>query len=115
MIHDQHKSLWIIVFIFAVLFAGCLGFASYKPGIYEGEGRGFYGTISLRVFVSRAGIEDIEILEHNESPFSVSVMEELIELALEYNTSNLDAISGATVSSEGFLSALDAALRLGTR
>ena len=94
------------------IFMSCLSTASeyYKPGIYEAAGQGFRGTIRVRVHISEGGIENIEILENNENNHALEAIEELRDLALEYNSADLDAISGATVSSRGFLSALEAAL-----
>ena len=98
--------------LICIIFTGCLTTASeyYKPGIYEATGRGFRGTIRVRVYISEGGIENIEILENNEDSHALDAMEELLELALELNSADLDAISGATISSRGFLSALEMAL-----
>ena len=103
------------LFFIGIIFAGCMSSTGvyYQPGIYEGTGRGYRGAIKVQVHLSEGGIEDIEILEHQEDIFAAAAMEELLELALEMNSPDLDAISGATVSSTGFLSALEAALTLG--
>ena len=100
----------------AALSAGCRGSgfireAAYTPGIYEGTGRGFRGPIYVRVQVSAAGIEDITITGHEEGIFpGVSAMEELLESVLESGSTDLDAVSGATFSSRGFLDAIEEAL-----
>ena len=105
------KILGLIVsgILASIFFIGCLSTASeyFKPGIYEATGPGFRGPIRVRVHISEGGIE---ILENNEDSHALEAMEELREFALEYNSADLDAISGATVSSRGFLSALEAAL-----
>ena len=92
---------------------GCLSYAGeyYENGIFEGSGPGYRGIISVRVSVYDGWIDDIEILEHNEDGFAVSAMEELLELILETGSIELDAVSGATVTSEGFLAAVEAALK----
>ena len=97
--------------------SACLSSASeyYEPGIYVGTGRGYRGPIRVRVYLSEGGIEDIEILESYEDSYAMEAIEELRELVLEMNSTDLDAISGATVSSMGFLSALEAALERDTR
>jgi len=93
------------------MLTGCLTADFYEPGVYEGMARGYRGNIVVRVFVSDIGIiNNIEILEHGEDDFSVSVLEELIELALEMNSYDLDAVSGATVTNKGFISAMETAL-----
>jgi len=110
------KLLLCGVLFALILFPGCnsRGFIQkmeYKPGIYEGSGKGLRGTIYVKVQVSEAGIEDIEILSHNESANpGAAAMEELMELVLEYGSTDLDAVSGASFSSRGFLEAVEDAL-----
>ena len=107
--------IWAILIGF--ILAGCLSSAQeyYEPGVYEGTGQGYRGRIHVRVYLSESGIEDIEILELEEDSFAIDALEELRELAMEMGFSpDLDAISGATVSSMGFLSALEAALNKGS-
>ena len=96
---------------------GCLSIANvqYEPGIYEGTGHGYRGIIRVLVNLSEGGIEDIEILESYENSFAMEAIEELRELALEMNSADLDVITGATVSSMGFLSALEEAMAKGIR
>ena len=101
---------------FCLMIAGCLSTGigleiAYKPGIYEGTGQGYRGPINVRVQVSPAGIEDIVISSHRESAFpGTAAMEELLDTILIEGTTDLDAISGASVSSRGFLDAVDDAL-----
>ena len=112
--------IWIPVLISCLLLcliiAGCMskGLAmeiAYIPGIYEGTGQGYRGPIHVRVQVSPAGIEDIVISSHRESSIPGTVaMEELLDTILIEGTTDLDAISGATVSSRGFLDAVEEAL-----
>lgn len=100
----------------AVLFPGCHGLryireAEYTPGIYEGSGRGYRGPIHVQVQVSPAGIEDIVITGHEESVYpGAAAMEELLDLVLETGSTDLDAVSGATFSSRGFLDAVEDAI-----
>ena len=99
-----------------ILFSGCLGSgpiqeAGFEPGIYEGSGRGYRGPIHVRLQVSPAGIEDIVITDHRETIYpGAAAMEELLDMVLEYGSTDLDAVSGATFSSKGFLEAVDEAL-----
>ena len=99
-----------------ILFPGCLGGGivretGYIPGIYEGSGRGYRGPINVRLQISPAGIEDIIITSHSESAYpGAAAMEELLEMVLETGSADLDAISGATLSSRGFLDAVEEAL-----
>jgi fumarate reductase flavoprotein subunit len=101
----------------AVLFSSCLGQnfildTGYTPGIYEGTGSGYRGQIRVSLQISQAGIEDITILEHEESAFpGLAAMEELLDLVLEIESTDLDVISWATFSSRGFLEAVVDALK----
>ena len=102
--------------ILSIILAGCLSTATavhYRPGIYDGIGQGFRGNIRIRISLSESGLEDIQIIEHSEDSFAAFALEELLELALEMNSADIDAISGATISSRGFLTALEEALNKG--
>jgi len=111
------KTKTICFLAAAILLAGCLGAGSlrepgYTPGTYEGSGRGYRGPIQVRVQVGPAGIEDIVITGHRESVFpGLAAMEELLEAVLEYESTDLDTVSGATFSSRGFLEAVENALK----
>ncbi|MDR2110599.1 MAG: FMN-binding protein [Spirochaetaceae bacterium] len=99
--------------------SGCAGgpsqtagrFARHTPGIYEGFGQGYRGPVHVLVRTSPGGILGIEILEHgDDAAVGGAAMEELLELVLEANSTELDAVSGATESSAGFLAAVEDAL-----
>ena len=105
-----------ILLTILLIITSCLGSAparetTYTTGIYEGIGQGLRGNIHLRLQMSSAGIVDIEITEHREAAYpGLAAMEELLEMVLETGSTDLDAISGATFSSRGFLEAVEDAL-----
>ena len=109
----------VFSFIACLLAAGCLGSGSirtagYAPGVYEGTSEGYRGPIQVQVLLSPAGIEDIVIISHEEGPYTGALaMEELLDLVLLEGTTDLDAISGASYSSRGFLEAVEDALERG--
>jgi len=113
----KNLLLFAIPGITALLIAaGCLNSGSifdagFKAGIYEGTGQGFRGAIVVQVQTSPAGIEDIIIISHREAlnP-GVTAMGELLDLILETGSTDLDVISGASLSSRGFLEAVEDAL-----
>jgi uncharacterized protein with FMN-binding domain len=105
----------------AVLLAvlcGCTGMPTGEytagaavSGVYEGEGTGFRGKVRVSVHIENGGIAEIIILDHgDDEETGAAAMEELLDLALLYNTADLDAVSGATESSRGFLAAVEDAL-----
>ena len=82
----------------------------FTPGTYEGTAKGFHGDIVLTVTVDEDSITDIKA-DHTETEgLGDKAVESLIAQAMEKNSLALDAMSGATYSSEGFLAALEAAL-----
>ena len=124
------QSLTLLFFAIAgftvasMLFPGCAGFsrsgrAEAEPAKTEtveereGTGQGYRGTIRIRLRLEAGVIAEIKIVDSAEDrAVGGAAIEELIELVLTYNSTDIDAISGATESSEGFLEAVENA-RLG--
>jgi fumarate reductase flavoprotein subunit len=83
-----------------------------RNGVWEGVGQGRGGNIRLRLHINSTLIQGIEFVSHSEDPFiGGEAMGELLELVLDYQSADLDAVSGATESSAGFLAAVEDALR----
>ena len=102
-------SLIIVVSGCAVL-GGGRGI-SVPDGVYEGAGQGLRGPIHVQVHMSGGNITEIDIVESGEDRFvGGEAIEELLELVIEYNTTDIDVISGATESSRGFLEAVENAI-----
>ena len=111
-----HAGFLVFFAVMAALIVGCMGLSfvreiSYAPGLYEGSGRGYRGLIQVSIQVSPAGIDDIAITSHSESAYpGAAALEELLEAVLETGSTDVDAVSGATYSSRGFLEAVENAL-----
>jgi len=105
---------YFVVFFLVVAVCGCVAFTARRGldngengEIFEGVGQGFRGPISVLVRMSDGSITEIEIVDSEEDRFVGGVaMEELIDLVIMYNSTDVDAISGATETSEGFLKAV---------
>jgi uncharacterized protein with FMN-binding domain len=84
----------------------------YRDGEYEGSGQGLRGPVLIRLRIESGLITELEIVRHGDDEFTGGpVMENLAELVLEYNgPGGIDAVSGATESSAGFLAAVEDAL-----
>ncbi|MBQ8080341.1 MAG: flavocytochrome c [Clostridia bacterium] len=96
-------SVWMIVSCMAVGFADE---PAYTPGTYTAIGMGRNANLSLDVTFNEHAITDIQV-SHVETPtIGGLALEILTEEALVHQTSNLDVISGATISSAGFKMAL---------
>lgn len=102
------KGAAAVLLVLAV--AACSGGALYNPGTYTGVGQGHGGTIKVAVTVNEKEIEKIEVIENGESDFSKPVFEEILNAAIENNTADVDAVSGASETSKGLLDALNDAV-----
>ena len=116
---SQIFKMLITMFFFCLLpvILGCTGSGSirnagFTPGTYEGTGNGRRGPVRILIQLSQAGIDDIVIVSHREDVYpGAAAMEELLEGIIETGSTDMDAISGATFSSRGFLEAVEDALR----
>lgn len=85
--------------------------ALYAAGSYEGFGEGHGGEIRVSVTVAGNRIERIRVLSQNETPMiGDAAIEALTEAVVDANSTNVDAVSGASETSAGFLYAVDDAL-----
>ncbi len=83
----------------------------FIPGTYEGEAQGFGGVIRVSVTVNENEITEIKVLSSpGEDAAYFSQAETLNAKILQRQSTDLDAVTGATLSSIGLLDAVDAAL-----
>lgn len=89
---------------------------SYKDGTYKGpEIDAFYGLVQVQATVQNGKIADVRFLEYpNDRRTSVQInsiaMPYLQQEAVQAQSANVDIISGATLTSEGFIMSLQSAL-----
>lgn len=84
---------------------------AYTPGTYTGTGTGHGGPVTVEVTVSEETIDDITCVESAESVYMGEVAFERVKAeVLEYQSLNVDAVSGCTLSRAGFLTAITDAL-----
>ena len=85
--------------------------ATYKDGVYTGTGAGYGGTMKIQVTISGGKMTSIEILSNSETSSYLTRAKKLIDTLLEKQTTdNINAISGATKSSNAILTAVGACL-----
>lgn len=89
---------------------------TYKDGVYEGTGKGFRGNITVSVRIKQSKIVEIKLVKNEkddaayfnrawaEVPYSIIAMQTA-------NTDQVDAVSGATYSSNGIMEAVRNALK----
>lgn len=83
----------------------------YKDGKYTGKARGFMSDINVEVTVSDGKISAIDVTDQNDTPAYWDMAKDIIPDIISANgTEGVDAVSGATYSSEGIKNAVDNAL-----
>lgn len=106
----KHISMVLVLVLLATTLVGCGGGAKYEDGTYEGEATGME-TIKVSVEVKDGEIASVEVTEQNESPgYSEPALEKIPGAIVEKNSTDVDAVSGATVTSEGIKDAVNNAL-----
>ena len=84
---------------------------AYTPGTYTGTGTGHGGPVTVEVTVSEETIDDITCVESAESVYMGEVAFERIKAdVLEFQSLDVDTVSGCTLSRAGFLTAITDAL-----
>ncbi|MCF0131862.1 MAG: flavocytochrome c [Pseudobutyrivibrio sp.] len=82
-----------------------------KDGVYTGEAQGFGGSVVATVTISGGKITDIQVTGDSETEGLGSVaVEKIPAKVLASNSLQVDAVSGATISSNAVLDAITAAL-----
>ena len=80
-------------------------------GTYQGTGKGGYGEISVEVVVENSKIQTITVTEHEDTErIAEPAFKQLGELIVSSQNREVDTVSGATLSSRGYLEAVENAL-----
>lgn len=85
-------------------------FSPYKDGVYTGSSMGRNDIITLAITIQNAELINIEILENDETPKRLSIAIEILDDIIEKQEVYVDAITNATLSSEGIMNAISDAL-----
>ena len=83
----------------------------FIPGTYTGSSTGFGGEVDVTVTVSEKSIDDVQIEgSHETENIGTFAVEMLDDRILEAQSPNVDALTGATVTSNAIFRALNDAL-----
>ena len=83
-------------------------------GLYEGSGDGFGGEIKVRLTVKDKKLQSAEILSaENETKDYLESAKKILDDAVKQQSTDVDTVSGATLSSNGIISAMKDALANG--
>ena len=99
----------------AMLLAGCTSEDGiYQPGNYTATAAGYAGDVTVEVEFDSEKILSVTILEHNETPtVADKALEEIPGQIVEQQTSEVDAVTSATLTSEAIKTAVADCIRQG--
>jgi uncharacterized protein with FMN-binding domain len=81
----------------------------YKDGVYKGSAKGYGGAIKVAVKVKGGKISKIKVLKHKESDPDTS-LKKIPERIIKEQKTQVDAVTGATITSKAIMKAVDNAL-----
>ena len=77
---------------------------SFRPGEYEGEGRGNGGMIRVKIEVDEKSILSVVVTENEETPkVGGSALIQIPQKIVSRQSVDVDAVAGATKTSEGII------------
>jgi fumarate reductase flavoprotein subunit len=102
-----------LALVMVLLMAACQAkpVSSNNSGVFTGESKGKNGAIKVEVTIENAEIKDIKVVENHESDFTKNVFEELPKAMIAANTADVDAITGATLTSNAIIEAVRDAIK----
>ena len=105
----------IVAFLFtslALMSTSCEGKGRYADGVYEGE----YSFIKVQVTIEDDNLTDIKMLHHGGGGQKyASMVEPMLDEMVKKQSTAIDSVTGATVSSDNLKKAVDNALNKAVR
>ena len=83
---------------------------AYKDGKYISEADGFGGKVKVQVTVLNGKVANIKVLSHSDGKEYMIKASALVNKIIKKQSTNVDAVSGATYSSNGIINAVRKAL-----
>lgn len=119
-----NKIFLFIVLVSVIILSSCsdsssysnadntLTSATYKDGEYTASATGYSGGLKVKVTIEDNMIKSIEIVSHNEvgKQYYEEAMATIPQAIINAQSTDVDAIAGATKTSEGIIKAVNKAL-----
>lgn len=112
----KHAKLFSILLSFLLILTACTGGAgkteglSFKAGTYEIEIGAYGGPMKVATTFTENAIEKVEILSHNETEgIGSNAVDQLPQAIVDAQSTGIETVSGATVSSQAILKAVEKA------
>ncbi|MBN1352252.1 FMN-binding protein [candidate division KSB1 bacterium] len=105
---------WIVLLFVLILIGGCASTKPQKSGVQDGEFIGEetgWPEMKVKVRLHESQIQAIEILEAGGTPsYTDQAIAVMPDRVIQANSTEVDSVTGATLSCESFLSAVRDAL-----
>ena len=106
------RSVLSTVLAAAAFNSAVIGAAAYNDGTYTGTAKGRNGDISVSVTVADGNISSIDVTDQKETPSFWTMAQSIIPNIISANkTEDVDAVTGATISSQAIKDAVADALK----
>lgn len=107
----KRLGIMILMVMMIMPLAACTsGGATEKVTTFEGVSEGKNGPIKVNVTIEQNEITQIDVVENNESEFTADCFTEMLAKIKEANSTEVDVVSGATITSEAILAAVSEAV-----
>jgi uncharacterized protein with FMN-binding domain len=83
-------------------------------GTYTGSSIGYNGAMTIEVQVATGRIEDVRVTQHDEKQFYSALTDTTQQIIKKQSVKNIDATSGATITSQAIVNATAKALAQGS-
>jgi uncharacterized protein with FMN-binding domain len=81
-----------------------------RDGVYSAGSTAFNGTLHVEVKIAGKRIESVRVTEHREKQFHMAIEETPRQIVIKQTVKGVDAVTGATITSEAVISATARAL-----
>ena len=99
--------LFLLVAMMFLVLAGCTENQKYQAGSYSGSAQGKNGPIKVDVTFTADKIESIKVVSHQDDlDYAIKAVEGMPEIILDKQRLDVDAVSGATLTSRGIVGAV---------
>lgn len=113
----RHVKMLSILLSFLLVLTACSGDSKkneegkYAAGTYEIEIDGYGGPMKVETTFTEDSIEKIDVLEHNETDgIGTNAVDQLPEAIVDSQSLGVEIVSGATISSQAILKAVEKAV-----
>lgn len=108
------RKLFVVLLVVTLIFAvGCqANTGKYTDGVYNGSAEGKNGPMKVEVSVEKGKINTIKVLEHSETPgLSDPILEKIPQEIIKAQSTEVSVVSGATVTSNAIMQAVQDAIK----